>query len=100
MRRLVRNRVVFSAIDLESVINVRKNLEELGSTDIVYYRSTFPPLFPEQRAVRKNQISEPDNSNHIEILLNGVTIARFSAVHGDSQVNSLTKMFQTTSRRK
>jgi hypothetical protein len=77
MRRLVRNRVVFFAIDLESVINVRKNLEELGSTDIMYYRSTFPPLFPEQRAVRKNQVSEPENSNHIEILLNGVTIVRF-----------------------
>ncbi|MBU7022355.1 MAG: hypothetical protein HXS41_14980 [Theionarchaea archaeon] len=77
MRRLVRNRVAFSAIDLESVINVRKNLEELGPTDIVYYRSTFPPLFPEQRAVRETQISESENSNHIEILLNGVTIARF-----------------------
>jgi hypothetical protein len=77
MKRLVRNKVTFSAIDPESVINVRKNLEELGSTDIVYYRSTFPPLFPEQRAIRKTQISEPENSNHIEILLNGVTIVRF-----------------------
>jgi hypothetical protein len=47
MRRLVRNKMTFSAIDPESVINVRENLEELGSTDIMYYRSILPPLFPE-----------------------------------------------------
>lgn len=77
MKRLLRKRLSIFGIDPKNVAKLKNDLIEVGSIDIEYYKSVFPPLFPEQRKIQKSEISEFEESNHIEILLNGTTIIQF-----------------------
>ncbi|MGD2248922.1 MAG: hypothetical protein PVF58_11000 [Candidatus Methanofastidiosia archaeon] len=74
MKRLLRKRLSIFGIDSKNVAKLKNDLKKVGSVDIEYYKTVFPPLFPEQRKIQKSEISQFDESNHIEILLNGTTI--------------------------
>jgi hypothetical protein len=74
MKRLLRKRLSIFGIDPKNVAKLKNDLKKAGSVDIEYYKTVFPPLFPEQRKIQKSEISQFDECNHIEILLNGTTI--------------------------
>jgi hypothetical protein len=72
MKHLMRKKLAILGIDTCSALEMKNDLEKLGSVDVVSYKSKFPLFFPQWGSIRESEPSELTHSNHVEITLNNV----------------------------
>ena len=72
MKHLMRKKFAVRGIDTCSALEMKNNLEKLGSVNVVSYKSRFPLFFPQWGSILESEPSELTQSNHIEITLNNV----------------------------
>ena len=85
MKRLMRKKPAILDIDTRSILEMKNDLEKLGSVDVVSSKSRFSLFFPQWGRVLESETSELNESNHIEITLNNtVAVQLFEGPWGFS----------------
>ena len=62
-------KVTNSTMDVPTIMNIKEDLEKIGSVHIQSYKSRFSILFPEWGTILESNPATPEESNHIEFLV-------------------------------
>lgn len=64
-------------INPEKIEKLKEDLEELGPIEIKFYKSKFHVISKTYPIVKHSELSDPAESNHVQILLNNKAVAEF-----------------------